>query len=121
MRVLAQKITRPMAAKAVGQARPRARYPHRAVRPNAPATANWAGPKDGNHCRTGLPAEQFLGLAQAGQPPGGGELTQVLADGHGVIQHRALRAVARRGMRGVWPVRPPGLAGRGLRFMLVAR
>jgi hypothetical protein len=39
-------------------------------------------------------ADQLLGPAQAGQPPGRGEITQVLRDGEVVVERRVLRAVA---------------------------
>lgn len=47
MRVLRRKMTRALAAKAAAQARPRARWVHRAVCPKAPPAANCMGPEEG--------------------------------------------------------------------------
>lgn len=47
MRVLRRKMTRALAAKAAAQARPRARWVHRAVCPKAPAGGELHGTRGG--------------------------------------------------------------------------
>jgi hypothetical protein len=107
-------MTRPAAAKAAGQARQRARCPHKAVWPSEPPTANWVGPNEGNHSSTGVAGQRVAQrVLQEGvhQPAHDDqeESFQVAADEH--AEEQAERPVAERddnkgGQDGQQPDRP---------------